>query len=46
MKTILCPRCTEVLTILDGEDFVVCPRCGNTIFSSNVDSDNNDDEKE
>lgn len=35
MKTFLCPRCTEVLTVVDGEDFVVCPRCGNTAFVSN-----------
>jgi RNA polymerase subunit RPABC4/transcription elongation factor Spt4 len=35
MKTFICPRCSEVLTALDGEDFLVCPRCGNTLFVSN-----------
>lgn len=34
MGTFICPRCTEVLTVYGG-DFVVCPRCGNTLFVTN-----------
>ena len=35
MTTVICPRCEEVLTILDGKDYVICPLCGNVVYNSN-----------
>jgi len=35
MKTLTCPTCTEVLTVKDGQDYIVCSRCEDTLFISN-----------
>jgi uncharacterized protein YbaR (Trm112 family) len=29
MKIIVCPKCGEVLTVIDNKDFIVCPKCNN-----------------
>lgn len=31
MKTVTCPKCNNVLSVLDGKDYVVC--CGGVIFT-------------
>lgn len=32
MKTIVCSQCGEILTVIDGKDYVICPKCNNVIF--------------
>jgi predicted RNA-binding Zn-ribbon protein involved in translation (DUF1610 family) len=31
MKTKLCPKCQEVITFLEDEDYRICPNCGETV---------------
>jgi len=46
MKILTCPRCTEVLTVIDNRDYIVCSRCGNTLFISNFTLDEAHDIKD
>jgi phage FluMu protein Com len=46
MKTLTCPRCTEVLAVIDNQDYIVCSRCGNTLFISNFTLDEAHDRKD
>ena len=35
MKTVICPKCKEVVTIINGEDYVICCNEVIYIFSEN-----------
>ena len=33
MKTIICPKCKQAITIVDGTEYVIC--CGEVIYVDN-----------
>jgi hypothetical protein len=33
MKTVICPKCNQVITVPEGKDFVIC--CGEVIYVPN-----------